>query len=65
LAVHATTLIGLSYSGVDLLITPRGPELIEVNGTPSWQGIYQATGRDMAPAIVDEATRARRLKRAG
>jgi RimK family alpha-L-glutamate ligase len=70
LAVRATQLIGLVYSGVDLLITPRGPELIEVNGTPSWQGIYAATGRDMAPAIVDEATRPRRrpslcAKRAG
>jgi ribosomal protein S6--L-glutamate ligase len=60
LAVRATQLIGLDYSGVDLLLTPRGPELIEVNGTPAWQAIYSATGRDMAPAIVAEATRERR-----
>jgi tetrahydromethanopterin:alpha-L-glutamate ligase len=65
LAVRATQLLGLVYSGVDLLVTPRGAELIEVNGTPAWQSIFVATGRDMAPAIVDEATRARRLKRAG
>jgi ribosomal protein S6--L-glutamate ligase len=65
LAVRATQLIGLFYSGVDLVLTPRGPELIEVNGTPAWQGILAATGRDMAPVIVDAATHAGRLERAG
>ena len=65
LAVRATELLGLTYSGVDLMLTPRGPELIEVNGTPSFRAIFEATGRDMAPAIVDEATRARRVKQAG
>jgi ribosomal protein S6--L-glutamate ligase len=65
LAVRATQLVGLGYSGVDLLLTPRGPELIEVNGTPAWQSIYSATGRDMAPAIVAEATRTRRRRTTG
>lgn len=65
LAVQATQILGLVYSGVDLLITPHGAELLEVNGTPSFKGIFETTGRDMAPAIVDEATRARRMKQAG
>jgi tetrahydromethanopterin:alpha-L-glutamate ligase len=55
LAVRATRLMGLAYSGVDLLEGPRGPEVLEVNGTPSFRGIYEATGRDMAPAIVGYA----------
>ena len=65
LAVRATRAIGLDYSGVDLLVGPRGPEVLEINGTPSFRGIFAATGRDMAPAIVDWATRERRMKRAG
>jgi ribosomal protein S6--L-glutamate ligase len=52
LALRATRAVGLDYSGVDLLVGARGPEVIEVNGTPSFRGIYEATGRDMAPAIV-------------
>jgi RimK family alpha-L-glutamate ligase len=55
LALRATRAVGLDYSGVDLLIGARGPEVIEVNGTPSFRGIFDATGRDMAPAIVDYA----------
>ncbi len=65
LAVAATRVVGLDYSGVDLLVGPRGVEIIEVNGTPSFRGLFEATGRDMAPAIVEHATRARRLKKAG
>ena len=56
LAVAATRAVGLDYSGVDLLVGRRGVEVIEVNGTPSFRGIFEATGRDMAPAIVEHAT---------
>jgi tetrahydromethanopterin:alpha-L-glutamate ligase len=65
LAVRAARVIGLDYSGVDLLVGSRGAEIIEVNGTPSFRGIEAATGRDMAAAIVDEATRAHRFKKTG
>ena len=65
LALRATRVLGLDYSGVDLLIGPRGPEVIEVNGTPSFRSIYEATGRDMAPAIVDHATATAWMKKAG
>jgi glutathione synthase/RimK-type ligase-like ATP-grasp enzyme len=48
------------------LIGARGVEVIEVNGTPSFRGIFEATACDMAPAIVEQATRAmyRRRQRA-
>jgi tetrahydromethanopterin:alpha-L-glutamate ligase len=65
LAVAATRVVGLDYSGVDLLVGAEGAAIIEVNGTPSFRGVYEATGRDMAPAIVEHATRALRLKKAG
>ncbi|MGZ3427468.1 MAG: RimK family alpha-L-glutamate ligase, partial [Polyangia bacterium] len=54
-ALAATRAVGLDYAGVDLLVGARGVEVIEVNGTPSFRGIFEATGRDMAPAIVEYA----------
>lgn len=65
LAVRAARVVGLDYSGVDLVVGARGAEIIEVNGTPSFRAIEAATGRDIAAAIVDEATRAHRFKKAG
>lgn len=71
LAVRAAELLGLDYAGVDLLDTDRGPVVLEVNGTPLFRGLFEATGRDVAGDIVDhtlgrirqrEASRARRGK---
>jgi RimK family alpha-L-glutamate ligase len=55
IAIAASRLIGLDYSGVDLLLTKTGVQLLEVNGAPSFRGIHRATGRDMAEAIVEHA----------
>lgn len=56
IAVAATRAVGLDYSGVDLLVGAHGAAVIEVNGTPSFRAIYEATGRDMAPLVVEHAT---------
>ncbi|MCA1664053.1 MAG: RimK family alpha-L-glutamate ligase, partial [Myxococcales bacterium] len=56
IAIAATRAVGLDYSGVDLYVGADGAEVIEVNGTPSFRAIYEATGRDMAPLIVEHAT---------
>ncbi len=58
IAVRATVALGLEYAGVDLIEGAGRPTVIEVNGTPRWQGILGATGRDMAPVIVAHATAA-------
>lgn len=55
LAVAATRCLCLDYAGVDLMETPAGPVVLEVNGTPLFRGIYEATGRDMAISIVEYA----------
>ncbi len=55
-------LLGLDYAGVDLVLGPEGPMVIEVNGNPSWQGIQEATGLDMAESIADHVL-ARALRR--
>jgi RimK family alpha-L-glutamate ligase len=57
IAIAATRAVGLDYSGVDLLVGSGGTEVIEVNGTPSFRGIFETTGRDMAQLIVAHATR--------
>jgi ribosomal protein S6--L-glutamate ligase len=54
-AIRAAQAIGLDYAGVDLLVTERGPLVLEVNGTPSFRAVEEATGRDVAAAIVEHA----------
>jgi RimK family alpha-L-glutamate ligase len=54
LALRAAAAIGTDYAGVDLLPS-RGGEVfvLEVNGIPGWEGLQQATGLDVAGALVD------------
>jgi ribosomal protein S6--L-glutamate ligase len=52
MAVAAARALGLEYAGVDVIVGPDGPTVIEVNGTPSWRAVHEATGLDMAEAIV-------------
>ncbi len=53
LAVRAARAVGLDYAGVDLVAGDGGPVVLEVNGTPLFRGIWEATGRDMAEPIVE------------
>jgi RimK family alpha-L-glutamate ligase len=54
LAVRAAAAVGADYAGVDLLPSRDGRVFVlEVNGIPGWQGLQQATGLDVAGAIVD------------
>ncbi|HEY7445460.1 MAG TPA: RimK family alpha-L-glutamate ligase, partial [Vicinamibacterales bacterium] len=54
LALRAAAAIGADYAGVDLLPSRDGKVFVlEVNGIPGWQGLQQATGLDVAGAIVD------------
>jgi ribosomal protein S6--L-glutamate ligase len=52
-AEAAAAALGLDYAGVDLVEGPEGPVVLEVNGNPSWQGILEATGLDMAEVIAE------------
>jgi len=54
LAIRAAATIGADYAGVDLLPSRDGTVFVlEVNGIPGWQGLKQATGIDVAGAIVE------------
>jgi RimK family alpha-L-glutamate ligase len=53
LARSAAAAVGADYAGVDLLPSRDGAVFVlEVNGVPGWQGLQQATGLDVAAAIV-------------
>jgi RimK family alpha-L-glutamate ligase len=64
-ALAAARAVGADYAGVDLLVSRAGDLfVVEVNGIPGWHGLQQATGIDVADAIVTH-TEARVLARAG
>jgi tetrahydromethanopterin:alpha-L-glutamate ligase len=63
-AEAAAAALALDYAGVDLVLGPAGPTVIEVNGNPSWQGILEATGLDMAEVIAEHVL-GRALRRRG
>ena len=48
LSLAATEALGADYAGVDLL----GDYVLEVNGIPGWHGLQEATGADVATALV-------------
>ncbi len=52
-AVRAAQIMGLRVAGVDMLESDHGPLIMEVNSSPGLEGIEQATGMDIAGAIID------------
>jgi ribosomal protein S6--L-glutamate ligase len=53
LAVKAAKAIGLHVAGVDILRSKNGPLVIEINSCAGLKGIEEATGVDVAAAIID------------
>jgi RimK family alpha-L-glutamate ligase len=55
-AVQAADSVGADYAGVDLLPGRDGRVyVLEVNGIPGWEGLQQATGIDVAAALIELA----------
>jgi RimK family alpha-L-glutamate ligase len=48
LCLAAAEALGVDYAGVDLL----GDHVLELNGIPGWHGLQNATGADVAAALV-------------
>lgn len=57
LATESTRLLGLTVAGVDLVMSKRGPLVIEVNSSPGLRGIETATKVDIATKIIEAAER--------
>ena len=53
-AESAARALGMDYAGVDLMPSPTGVQVIEVNGVAAWQGLQRVTGFNIARAIVDD-----------
>nr|MDO8081889.1 RimK family alpha-L-glutamate ligase [Candidatus Freyarchaeota archaeon] len=53
LSIKAAKVIGCEYAGVDILEGPEGPVIIEVNSSPTWKGLYQATKIPIADLLLD------------
>jgi RimK family alpha-L-glutamate ligase len=53
LCVEAAEALGADYAGVDLLHAADGRDyVLELNGIPGWRGLQEATGADVAAALV-------------
>ncbi|MGQ9721415.1 MAG: RimK family alpha-L-glutamate ligase [Candidatus Jordarchaeum sp.] len=53
LSIKAAKVLGCEYAGVDILESPNGPTIIEVNSSATWKGLYQATKIPIADLLLD------------
>ncbi len=53
MALKAAQSMGLNVAGVDMLRSKRGPMVMEVNSSPGLEGIEDASGKDVAKAILE------------
>ena len=52
MAIKSAKLIECKIAGVDILESPRGPLVIEVNSQPGWRGLQSVTRVNIADKIV-------------
>lgn len=52
LSLKAVKATGLLYAGVDIIETQNGPVVLEVNCSPSWQGLQQSAGINVAEHLA-------------
>jgi RimK family alpha-L-glutamate ligase len=52
LGLSASAAMGLDYSGVDVMESPDGPVILEVNASPGWQALNLAANIKVADEIV-------------
>ncbi|RPH37194.1 MAG: RimK family alpha-L-glutamate ligase [Planctomycetota bacterium] len=62
IAVKAAAAAGLQLAGVDILESSSGPMVIEVNASPGFEGLEEATKRNIAKMFVEAAVRTARKK---
>ena len=62
-AIKAAKVMDLSVAGVDILLSERGPLVLEVNSSPGLYGIETATKVDIATKIVEYVERGVLAKR--
>jgi len=58
LARRAAACVGAEIAGVDLLPSPDGFVVLEVNGVPAWRGLQTVTPADLADTVAGAIERA-------
>lgn len=53
ISIRASQMLGLDYSGVDLIIHDSDVYVIELNSTPGWKGLQSVTDTDITSEIVN------------
>ena len=64
LAERAAAALAMDYAGIDLIPTPDGPQVLEVNGVAAWQGLQRVTRFNIAALLVADLLE-RRLRQSG
>ncbi len=64
LAERAAAALAMDYAGIDLIPTPDGPQVLEVNGVAAWQGLQRVTRFNIAALLVADLLE-RRLPQSG
>jgi len=57
ICIEAARVAGTLFAGVDIIEGPDGPEVLEINATPSGAGIYNAWNIDVTKDIIDAVLR--------
>ena len=57
LAIRATEVVGHTFAGVDIVRTPDGPRIFEVNLGPQIYGFERATGMDVPRELLQRINR--------
>jgi RimK family alpha-L-glutamate ligase len=53
MAVKSAKLIECKIAGVDILESPRGPLVVEVNSQPGWRGLQSIMRANIAEEVID------------
>jgi ribosomal protein S6--L-glutamate ligase len=53
LAVKAAKVVGCKVAGVDILESPNGPVIVELNSQPGWRGLQSVTKTNIANDIIE------------
>lgn len=53
LAIRAAKVVNAVWSGVDMMVGPDGPLIIEINSSPGTEGIEKATGENIVEKVLD------------
>lgn len=57
LSIKAAQIAGLDYCGIDIICQNNKHYVLEINGSPAWEGISKATHRDIPKDIISYVIR--------